>query len=90
MRHTSCALFRAAVAPSRAGLISEVIYVLILKNDRLCASGLGVARDLPDNMIANAIRIYITQKHSNTSAMVVGRLSVGLMRSIDISGLTVA
>jgi hypothetical protein len=34
----------------------------------------------------DAIRICITQKHSNTSAMVVGRPLVGLMRSTSVPG----
>lgn len=86
MRPTSCALFQAAVARSRAGLISEVIYVLIQKSGHSCVNGLGVARDLLGSMIANVIKICITQKHSNTSVMVVGRPLAGLMRSIDIFG----
>jgi len=49
-----------------------------------------VARDLLGSMIANVIKICITQKHSNTSAMVVGRPLAGLMRSIDIFGQKVA
>ena len=34
----------------------------------------------------DVIKICITQKHSNTSAMVVGRPLVGLMRSMSVPG----
>lgn len=138
MRPTSCALFQAAVAPLRAGLISEVlsqpfttsdlpdqiarvclaqvICALTPRNGRLYVSGLGAVRDLLGSMIASecgsharataseardslvltavpfalraldVIKICITQKHSNTSAMVAGRPLVGLMRSMSVPG----
>ena len=125
LRGTSSIVYNLPLSDKSARVcLAQAIYVLILKNDRLCASGPGVVRDLLGSMIASecdsharvtgrprlwcsqyppsppspfpfsplalpssdVIKICITQKHSNTSAMAAGRPLVGLMRSMSVPG----